>query len=297
MVKITGRKSKGDGDGRMASGEMGEEMIVMEEGAVFDRAADEGNAPAAAVGAAAKKDRFLPISILIAAALIGGALVFTSFYHGSSAGSPAGAGAAPGGATPTTGPSAPTTASIMALGPRDAILGNASALVTLIEYGDYQCPFCARFFSETQPQITSNYINAGKVRMVFRNFPFLGPESTAAAEAADCANDQGKFWPYHEALYQAKVDDENKGGGENDGYFTRALFLSLAQNVGLNIATFTGCIDNNTDANLVTQEKAAATAAGVNATPTFFVNGTQVLGAQPYSAFQSAIDAALGSAH
>jgi len=244
-------------------------------------------------GDAPRKDRFLPISILIAALLVGGAVVFAALYRPGSGtsvlGSPGTAGTNGGAGTPT----APAPSTVTALGPRDAILGNANAPVTLIEYGDYQCPFCTQFFLQTQPQIVSNYVDAGKVRMVFRNFPFLGPESIAAAQAAECAEDQNKLWPYHDALYQAKVNDEAKGGGENDGSLNRTLFLKLAQDLNLNIADFTSCLDTNKYASLVSQEKAAAAAAGVNSTPSFFVNGTAIVGAEPYTAFQQAIDAAL----
>ena len=180
----------------------------------------------------------------------------------------------------------------MALGPRDAILGTANAPVTLIEYGDYQCPFCAQFFGQTEPQIIQNYVNTGKVRMIFRDFAFLGPESTAAANAAQCAEDQNKLWPYHDALYTAKLGDEAKGGNEDDGFYNAAEFIKLAQQVGLNIPTFTSCINNSTDANSVAQEKAGGGAAGVNSTPSFLINGQLLTGAQPYSVFQQALDSA-----
>jgi protein-disulfide isomerase len=114
----------------------------------------------------------------------------------------------------------------------DVVLGDPNAKVTLVEYGDYQCPFCGRFFSEVEPLIRQNYIQTGKVNMIFRNFEFLGPESEASAEASECAKDQGKFWEYHDALYSAKVADT--AGGENDGSLNRDLFLKIANNLGLN---------------------------------------------------------------
>jgi len=244
------------------------------------------------VNQSGKPDRFLPVSIMVAAAVIGGAILFSTFYKGGSSGSNAQGAAIVGqtqqGGTPTAG-----SAQAMNLGSRDAILGNANAPVTIVEYGDYQCPFCTRFFSQTEPQILQNYVQTGKVRMVFRDFPFLGAESTAAAQAAQCANDQGKLWAYHDALYSSKVADEQKGGSENDGFYTRALFIKLAGQVGLSVSDFTSCIDGNKDANAVASEKSAATAVGVNSTPFFFVNGQQVVGAQPYSQFQTMIDAAL----
>ncbi len=234
---------------------------------------------------AEKKDRFLPISILIAAVLIAGSVVFSVLYHpGASAPADGAAG---------TGAAAGTNAAVMKIGPRDEILGNPNAPITLVEYGDYQCPFCTAFFKQTQPQIVSNYVNKGVVRMVFRNFPFLGPESIAAAQAAECAFDQHKLWAYHDALYQAKADDEAKGGGENDGSLNRTLFVSIAGKLGLDMPTFTSCLDGNKHASDVTAAKTAAGAAGVNSTPNFFVNGAQIIGAQPYATFSAAIDAAV----
>ncbi len=246
-----------------------------------------------------KRDLFLPISILVAAIVIGGAVVFATLYHGGSASGSGTVANAPqaAGNQAAAAPAAPapvTNTAVMTLGPRDAILGNPSATVTIVEYGDYQCPYCGMFFDQTEPQIVQNYVNTGKVRMVFRDFPFLGPESTAAANAAQCAEDQNKLWPYHNALYAAKYADFTSGGGEDDGFFSHAEFIKLAQQVGLNMTQFTSCINNNSDASIVTQEKAAATAAGVNSTPTFFINGQQIIGAQPYSAFQQALNSALG---
>jgi protein-disulfide isomerase len=115
------------------------------------------------------------------------------------------------------------------LGARDVILGDPNAPVTFIEYGDYQCPFCARFFTDVEPLIRDQYVKTGKVKIIFRSYPFLGAESTAAAEAAECAKDQGKFWEYHDALYTAESQD----GHENNGSMTRDLFLTLAQNLKL----------------------------------------------------------------
>jgi protein-disulfide isomerase len=243
---------------------------------------------------AKKRDLFLPISILAAAVLVTAAIVFMTLYKG---GSGSAAAAAPAGVAQNSG-TAPTVATAtvaaaMTLGPRDAILGNANAPVTLIEYGDYQCPFCGEFYSQTEPQIVQNYVNTSKVRMVFRDFAFLGAESTAAAEAAQCAEDQNKLWAYHDALYSAKVADDANGGSEDDGFFNQTEFLKLAQQVGLDIPTFTSCIDNNTDANIVAQEKSAASAAGIDSTPSFIVNGQTITGAQPYSVFQQALDSAL----
>ena len=223
-----------------------------------------------------KKDRFLPISIIVAAVLICGAILFLVFYHPSSPVVGNGvAGVNAPGAVPQTGA---TVASLATLGSRDQVLGNQNAPVTVIEYGDYQCPFCTRYFAQIQPLIKSQFIDTGKAKMVFRDFAFLGPESLAAANAAQCAGDQGKLWAYHDALYTAKIGDESKtSNAENDGFFTRAEFLALAQQVGLNAQTFTSCLDGNQDAAAVTAEKNAAVAAGIESTPTTVVNGKLVV--------------------
>src|SRR5258708_11832017 len=115
-----------------------------------------------------KKDRFLPMSILVAAFVIGGSVVFATFYRGGWGAAPAGQGG--------NNPPAPTI-DAGKLGPRDVIWGNANAPVTLIEYGDYQCPFCGMFFTQIQPTLKKNYIDPGKVKMLFSDFPFLRPQS------------------------------------------------------------------------------------------------------------------------
>jgi protein-disulfide isomerase len=233
----------------------------------------------------AKKDRVLPISILIAAVMIAGALVFATIYKGDNSGAVVGAGnnggAAAGGAaaggTGAVAPSSASTTAILALNSRDAILGNANAPVTIIEYGDYQCPYCAQFFSTIQPSIIQNYVNTGEARVVFRDLPFLGPESVAAANAAQCAEDQNKLWAYHDALYNAKLADDAKGGGEDDGTLSRTLFMSIATKLGMDTSAFASCIDASKDASIVTQEKAdAEVIVGGDSTPATVVNGVLV---------------------
>jgi protein-disulfide isomerase len=275
-----------------------EEEVMVEE--VGSDGADDANAMMPRGRRREQKDLILPISILIAAVMVAGALVFATIYHGGAGGSAGtanvaqnNAAAAPTGMTA----SATTTAAILALGPRDAILGSPNAPVTVIEYGDYQCPFCAQYYQTVQPQLMQQYINTGKVKMVFRDFPFLGPESTAAANAAQCAEDQNKFWAYHDALYTAKIGDVNKGGSENDGFFTTAVFTNLASQLGLNMTTFTSCLSKSTDASYIAQEKANGATIGVNSTPTTFVNGVMVTsGGQSVGADETSILQAVAAA-
>ena len=150
-----------------------------------------------------RRDYLLPASIIAAGVMISGSIVYLVGSKNSPqvAGLPQDQLAAVG----TVGPAE--------VGGRDAILGDPDAPVTIIEYGDFQCPFCARFHEQVSPRLREEYIKTGKARMVFRNFQFLGPESVAAAEAAECAKDQGKFWTYHDAIY----DEELRDGQENNG--------------------------------------------------------------------------------
>lgn len=229
-------------------------------------------------------NNFLALSILGAAILISGSVIYAVGVLNSNK-----QGAAN---VPAAGQNVPGSAGAgLQLTSRDVILGNPNAPVTLIEYGDYQCPFCGKFFTESEPQIRSNYIKTNKVKMVFRNFAFLGPESTAAAEAAECAKDQGKFWIYHDALYSAEVAD----GRENNGNLTRDLFIKLAKDNGLDQNSFTSCIDSKKYASVISQDTVAAQTLGVNSTPTTFINAAEVQGAVPYFQFAAAIDKALGS--
>lgn len=220
----------------------------------------------------ARRDMILPASIVFAALVIGGTIIFSTIYK--SGASPANVQGAT--SIPAAASSASTTA-ILTLGPRDAVLGNASATVTIIEYGDYQCPYCAEYFENVQPSIVKDYIDTGEAKMVFRNFAFLGPESTAAAQAAECAEDQNQLWAYHDALYNAKLADYNKGGSEDDGVLNRTLFLNIAKQLDLNISEFTNCIDSNKYAALVTQEYNDGVTIGISGTPTTFINGAMAV--------------------
>jgi protein-disulfide isomerase len=120
---------------------------------------------------------------------------------------------------------------------------------------------------------------------------FLGPESVEAAEASECAKDQGKFWAFHDALFVAEIAD----GQEHNGNLNRALFVKLAGDVGLEVGAFGKCYDDNKYADVVAQETAGARGAGVNATPTVFVGEQMIQGAQPFAVFQAAIDSALAA--
>lgn len=169
------------------------------------------------------------------------------------------------------------------------ILGNKNAKVTIVEFADFQCPFCERFFKDAEPNIIKSYANSGKVKFAFRHYAFLGQESTWAAEASECANEQGKFWEYHDYLY-------NHQGAENSGAFAKDKLISFAISLGLNTDQFSSCLNSDKYAKQVTDDLASGQKAGVSGTPTSIVNGQLVVGAQPYSAFKTLIDQELSKA-
>ncbi len=170
------------------------------------------------------------------------------------------------------------------------IKGNKDAKVTIIAFADFRCPFCAQFFTDTEPQIFKDYVDTGKVKYTFRNFAFLGPASTTAANAAECANDQGKFWEYYEYLYKNQPAETDTSMYNSDTLTQGAVSLGMDGN------KFKTCLDSNTHNDNVNKDMTDGQAAGVNGTPTFFVNGISLVGAQPYSAFQTLIDQELAKA-
>jgi protein-disulfide isomerase len=232
-------------------------------------------------------DRFLPVSIIVAAVMISGAVIYSSMRGTVAPAAPAGGGDS---AAPTAQQQQqPDVSALTKLGDRDVILGDPNAPVTIIEYSDFQCPFCGRFFNDTEPQLRTDYIQTGKARMVYRELAFLGPESVESAKAAECAKDQNKFWTYHDELFKAETAE----GVENSGNLKRDLFVKLANDAGLDAAAFADCYDSGKYSDVVQSETSAAQAAGINATPTFVVNGQMLQGAQPYASFKSIIDGIL----
>jgi protein-disulfide isomerase len=163
-------------------------------------------------------------------------------------------------------------------------MGDKNAKVKVEEFSDFQCPYCKQFATEMEPAIVKTYVETGLIQVTFSPFSFLGQESVKAAEAAYCAADQGKFWEYHDLLFESQ-------NGENQGTFTRSLFVQLANDLSLDKATFQSCIDNGTNAQKVVDSASYGKSKGVNGTPYFLVNGQLVDSSQ----LNSAIDAALSA--
>lgn len=165
-------------------------------------------------------------------------------------------------------------------------LGNPDAPVVIDEYSDFQCPYCGQFALTTFHQIEQAYIATGQVKFVFHNFAFLGLESQWAAEASYCAYEQGRFWEYHDVLF-------NNQAGENRGAFRKDNLKRFAQAIVADEAAFNRCLDSERYAEHVRQVRQEGSQRGVNSTPSFFINGKLLKGAQPFSAFQAQIRAAL----
>ncbi len=172
------------------------------------------------------------------------------------------------------------------------VLGDANAPVTIVEFSDYQCPFCRRAFEDAEKKVIENYVNTGKVRIYFKDFPLsFHPDAPAAANAARCAGEQGKYWEMHDAIFVGQGPAELGTVAINASVYT-----TYAKEMGLKEPQFTQCVQSDKYASEVQADTAQGIAAGVSGTPTFFVNNQQVVGAQPYEAFKAAIDAELAKA-
>jgi len=166
----------------------------------------------------------------------------------------------------------------------DPAWGPEDAPVTIIEFSDFQCPFCSRFFTETYPQIKQQY--EGQVRFVYRDFPLTSLHENAqkAGEAGECADEQGKFWDYHDTLFN------------NPSALDVTSLKGYASQLGLDSASFDQCLDGGKYTEEVQKDYQEGISYGVTGTPAFFINGVTVIGAQPYANFKSIIDAALQEA-
>ena len=213
-------------------------------------------------------------SVLVALLFFGAGLVFDRFVLLPSAGS----GAANGSAATGSGvqPGAGGDASLVTTD--DPAWGPADARVTVVEFSDFQCPYCGQFKQQTYNQLRAKYGN--KIRFIFRDFPLsaIHPDAEKSAEAANCAKEQGKFWEYHDLLFA------------NQRALSVQNLKQYATNLGLNQAKFNACLDSGQYAQEVASDQADGEANNVRGTPTFFINGRPLVGAQPFSEFQKVID-------
>lgn len=178
--------------------------------------------------------------------------------------------------------------SIAALVSSYPTLGDENAPVELVEFGDYQCTFCAKFFKETESALIKKYVDTGILKIKFKDYPINGSESQAAALGASCANDQGRFWDYHDKLF-------NERKGYQAGVFTEENLISFAGELGLDSDQFTECYQSGKFRSQVAKDLNDARLVGAKGTPTFFLNGQSVPGAQPLEFWELAIQQMLDS--
>lgn len=167
------------------------------------------------------------------------------------------------------------------------MIGNPSASITILEWGDYQCTYCHLFHESSLNTILDEYINSGKVNLVFKDFPLNGPDSVLAAEAAYCAGDQGKYWEYHDELYA-------NWGGERTGWITLDSLNKFAKTVNLEIDAFDSCLNEQKYKLKVLELEKFGRDIGIDATPSFLVFNDEkiikIIGNQPIDVFRKAID-------
>jgi protein-disulfide isomerase len=218
------------------------------------------------------------VSILLAVLLIASLYMIYSMKMAELAVATQPAAAAPTAPTQPTQPTAPTTAPVdIKLTAADHILGDKNAKVIMVEYSDFQCPFCGRA-EPTVQQVITTY---GKdVAFVYRHFPLTSLHENArpAALASECANEQGKFWEYHDVLYKDQTA------------LTQTDLIKYATDLKLNVTQFTTCLTTEKYASVVDGDEAQGQTYGVQGTPAFFINGELVSGAQPFAKFKAVID-------
>lgn len=162
----------------------------------------------------------------------------------------------------------------------DPSIGDPNAPITIVEFADFHCQYCSRFEHETLNPLLNDY--AGKIRLVYRDYPILGSSSVLAALAAECMKDQNKFWDFHSMAF------------DNQDHLDRDTFIADAKAFGINVDVFTTCLDQQKHMDEISKDANDAQTLGITGTPAFFVNGTFISGAQPYAVFASTINQELG---
>jgi protein-disulfide isomerase len=240
-----------------------------------------------------KKDLFLPISIVIAAVVIGGAVIYSNGLKSTGK----------NGATPT--PSGEVVE--MDIISEDNVLGDSKAELTMFEFSDYECPYCAKFHKLTRPEIISNYVDTGKMKTLFRAMPFHS-NSLMDIQASWCADAQNKYWEMHELMFTKKDVEET---------LTADSLIKYAEGLGLNKVNFAACLTDAKDTEKINEIATIAQNAGILATPisliakdlpielnsayiiselqggssTIYIDGgVIIIGSQPFSVYQTEID-------
>lgn len=245
-------------------------------------------------GSLDKSKLFLPISIVLAAVLISGTILYSKTSSSNTGNNAAQQPSAAAGQQLGNQPNGPTKVSV----DDDPVLGDKNAPLTLVEFSDYECPFCKRSFEQVLPELKKNYIDTGKLKLVYRDFPLsFHANAHKEAEAAECARSQGGdsvYFKFHDQIFKQTTSN-------GTGLALTQLPI-IAKSLGLNVSQFQQCLDSGKFKDEVDKDIADGTAAGVSGTPSWFIgrsskdgviNAALIVGAQPFSAFKSAIDEAL----
>jgi len=168
------------------------------------------------------------------------------------------------------------------------ILGDPDAPITLVEFGDYQCHYCNVFFQSIEKDIVKNYVDTGKVKIIFKDYNIIGEDSVKASQGAHCANDQGLFWEYHDILY-------SNWTGENNGWASSENLAIFAQQIGLNMNTWSECMNKGSHSQIILKSNDDARALELTGTPAFFIINSEgevskLFGAQPFEVFKRIFD-------
>lgn len=223
----------------------------------------------------------------IVSGVLGLLLVISIFTGGFSLGSNSPSGAvvaAPSGAAPLPQAPSAVVTDMNVLSDDDPFLGKKDAPVTIVEFSDYECPFCVRFYQQTLSQIKSNYVETGKAKFVYRDFPLsFHQQAESAAIAANCAGKQEKYFEFHDKIF-------NNGGAAGK---SNADYKKWAQELKLDIAQWEECLSDPAQKQEIQKDIRNGSAVGVSGTPGFIINGKLISGAQPFSVFQQVIEAEL----
>lgn len=161
--------------------------------------------------------------------------------------------------------------------------GSPDAPVVIVEYSDFQCPYCGRYFKEVESRLKETYVKNGQVRLIYKHYAFLGQESVWAALASECAGEQNKFWEYHDVIF-------SRQSGENQGTFSPDNLKSWAAELKLDPAAFNQCFDSGKYLDVVQANTQEGKQLGIQGTPGFFVDDVPISGAQPFEVFQQVIE-------
>jgi len=202
----------------------------------------------------------------------------------------------PSGVTPIPAPtSIPDDPPVSEPAPSDdpRAQGAPDAPITVVEFSDFQCPFCASFAREVRPLIEERYVRTGKVRLVYRDFPLMSihPGALLAAHVANCAGEQGAFWQMHTRIFEGMTKREWSSGDANDF----RTFLRYAEELELDAGAVQQCVESNRYGAQIQEDILAGQQAGIRSTPSFLINGQLLVGAQPFEVWEQIFERILST--